>query len=160
MTMFPGFLSDRTKELAGNYDHVFRVPEWRNQRPGRQLWSCFQGSWATEPKSLPATMIMFPGFLSDRTKELAGNYHHVFRVPEWRNQRAGRQLWSCFQGSWATEPKSLPATIIMFPGFLSDGTKEMAGNYGLHDVVLALGWIQQAIPEFGGDPRQVRQSKY
>jgi carboxylesterase type B len=48
--------------------------------------------------------------------------------------------------------------MIMFPGFLSDGTKELAGNYGLHDVVLALGWIQQVIPEFGGDPRQVCQT--
>jgi hypothetical protein len=56
MIMFPGFLSDGTKELA----HI--------------------------------TVIMFPGFLSAGTKELARNYYHVYRVPERRNQRAGRQL--------------------------------------------------------------------
>jgi hypothetical protein len=39
-------------------------------------------------------MILFPGFLSDGTKELAGNYDHVSRVPERRNQRAGGQLWT------------------------------------------------------------------
>ncbi len=58
--------SDWTKELAGNNDHV-------------------QGSWAMEPKSEPATMIMYTGFLSDGTKELAGNYDHVSRVPERQN---------------------------------------------------------------------------
>ncbi len=111
MIIFPGFLSNGTKELAGNYDHVSRVPERRNQRDGWQLWSCFQSFWAMEPKSWQATMIMFPGFLSDGTKEMAGNYDHVSRVPEWRNQRAGWQQWS------------------YYTRLLSDGTKELAGNY-------------------------------
>ncbi len=44
-------------------------------------------------------MIMFPGFLSGGTKEVA------------------------------SQPKSRPVTMIMFTGFLSDGTKELAGNY-------------------------------
>ncbi len=127
MSMFPGFRSDRTKELAGNCDHVSRVPK-RQHRAGRQLWVCFQGSWATELKSWPATMIIFTGFLSDGTKELPSNNEYVSRVPERWNQRAGRQLWSYLQGFWVTEQKSWPATVIMFPGFLSDRT-ELAGNY-------------------------------
>ncbi len=47
--------------------------------------------------------------------------------------------------------------VYVCAGFLSDGTRELAGSYGVHDVGLALGWIQQAVAEFGGDPRQVGQ---
>ncbi len=42
----------------------------------------FPGFPSDETKEQAATMIMFTGFLSDRTKELAGNYDHVSRVPE------------------------------------------------------------------------------
>jgi hypothetical protein len=42
----------------------------------------FTGFLSDKPTSRPATMIMFTGFLSDGTKELAGNYDHVSRVPE------------------------------------------------------------------------------
>ena len=40
-------------------------------------------------------------------------------------------------------------------GFLSDGSSSLAGNYGLADVLLALKWVQRAIDDFGGNPRQV-----
>lgn len=40
-------------------------------------------------------------------------------------------------------------------GFLSDGTKYMPGNLGLEDVRVALGWVQQNIGDFGGDPGKV-----
>jgi hypothetical protein len=52
-------------------------------------------------------------------------------------------------------PDSHDMESSCFAGYLSDGTRELAGNYGVHDVVLALGWVKQAIAEFGGDPRQV-----
>lgn len=40
-------------------------------------------------------------------------------------------------------------------GFLSTGTKEATGNYGLKDQVMALRWINENIDRFGGDPDSV-----
>uniref|UniRef100_A0A8C5PHG2 Carboxylic ester hydrolase n=1 Tax=Leptobrachium leishanense TaxID=445787 RepID=A0A8C5PHG2_9ANUR len=40
-------------------------------------------------------------------------------------------------------------------GFLSTGTKEATGNYGLLDQVAALQWVQENIKHFGGDPQSV-----
>nr|XP_023401791.1 thyroglobulin-like [Loxodonta africana] len=40
-------------------------------------------------------------------------------------------------------------------GFLSSGSSEVSGNWGLKDEVAALTWVQTHIREFGGDPRRV-----
>lgn len=40
-------------------------------------------------------------------------------------------------------------------GFLSTGTNDLPGNYGLLDQVKALQWVQDNIEGFGGDPKQV-----
>jgi len=40
-------------------------------------------------------------------------------------------------------------------GFLSTGTPDATGNYGMKDQVAALRWVQENIAYFGGDPRQV-----
>lgn len=40
-------------------------------------------------------------------------------------------------------------------GFLALGTKEISGNQGMKDQVLALKWIQKNIATFGGDPSRV-----
>ncbi|XP_036063969.1 thyroglobulin isoform X1 [Onychomys torridus] len=40
-------------------------------------------------------------------------------------------------------------------GFLSSGSDEMAGNWGLLDQVAALTWVQTHIGAFGGDPQRV-----
>uniref|UniRef100_A0A5F8G4Q9 Thyroglobulin n=1 Tax=Monodelphis domestica TaxID=13616 RepID=A0A5F8G4Q9_MONDO len=40
-------------------------------------------------------------------------------------------------------------------GFLSTGSKEASGNWGLLDQVAALKWVQAHIGSFGGDPRKV-----
>ena len=40
-------------------------------------------------------------------------------------------------------------------GFLSLGTKEIPGNAGFKDQVLALRWVQKNIRSFGGDPHLV-----
>ncbi|XP_008568520.1 PREDICTED: thyroglobulin [Galeopterus variegatus] len=43
-------------------------------------------------------------------------------------------------------------------GFLSSGSSEVSGNWGLLDQVAALTWVQNHIREFGGDPRRVSLS--
>uniref|UniRef100_A0A4W2IQ22 Thyroglobulin n=1 Tax=Bos indicus x Bos taurus TaxID=30522 RepID=A0A4W2IQ22_BOBOX len=40
-------------------------------------------------------------------------------------------------------------------GFLSSGSSELSGNWGLLDQVVALTWVQTHIQAFGGDPRRV-----
>lgn len=40
-------------------------------------------------------------------------------------------------------------------GFLYGGTEEAPGNGGLYDQILALKWLQDNLPAFGGDPRRV-----
>ena len=40
-------------------------------------------------------------------------------------------------------------------GFLSTGDAASPGNYGLHDMVLGLQWVQENIHLFGGDPAKV-----
>ncbi|XP_033231927.1 esterase FE4-like [Belonocnema kinseyi] len=40
-------------------------------------------------------------------------------------------------------------------GFLSTGNGEAPGNFGLKDQVLALLWVQENIPNFGGNPQKV-----
>ncbi|XP_077023848.1 thyroglobulin [Tamandua tetradactyla] len=40
-------------------------------------------------------------------------------------------------------------------GFLSSGSSEVSGNWGLLDQVAALTWVQNHIGSFGGDPRRV-----
>ncbi|XP_027828679.2 thyroglobulin isoform X2 [Ovis aries] len=40
-------------------------------------------------------------------------------------------------------------------GFLSSGSSELSGNWGLLDQVVALTWVQTHIRAFGGDPRRV-----
>uniref|UniRef100_A0A182Y732 Carboxylesterase type B domain-containing protein n=1 Tax=Anopheles stephensi TaxID=30069 RepID=A0A182Y732_ANOST len=40
-------------------------------------------------------------------------------------------------------------------GFLCSNTKQIPGNAGVMDVVLAFEWVQKYISHFGGDPRQV-----
>ena len=42
-----------------------------------------------------------------------------------------------------------------FSGFLTAQNSVLKGNYGLHDQIEALKWVQENIKHFGGDPKQV-----
>lgn len=44
---------------------------------------------------------------------------------------------------------------LLCEGFLTLGTSDVAGNYGLKDQRFALQWVQSEIEKFGGDPAQV-----
>ena len=46
----------------------------------------------------------------------------------------------------------LPRYRLSTLGFLSLGSKEVPGNAGVRDQVMALTWVQENIREFGGDP--------
>jgi acetylcholinesterase len=45
-------------------------------------------------------------------------------------------------------------------GFLSMGTKEVPGNAGMKDQVMALKWVQRNIKHFGGDENKVTIAGY
>lgn len=45
-------------------------------------------------------------------------------------------------------------------GFLSTGTREYPGNYGMMDQVLALKWVRDHIKYFGGNPDSVTTLGY
>lgn len=45
-------------------------------------------------------------------------------------------------------------------GFLSTGTCDSPGNYGLMDQVLAFRWVQDHIQHFGGNPNSVTMFGY
>lgn len=40
-------------------------------------------------------------------------------------------------------------------GFMSTGTKECNGNFGLKDQIVVLEWVRDYIKNFGGDPNSV-----
>ncbi|XP_046742892.1 pyrethroid hydrolase Ces2a isoform X2 [Diprion similis] len=40
-------------------------------------------------------------------------------------------------------------------GFLSTGSKDLPGNNGMFDMILAVNWIKDYIEFFGGDPRKI-----
>ena len=42
-----------------------------------------------------------------------------------------------------------------FQGFLSDGTKDLSGNNGLFDMMLATEWVRNYIEFFGGNPKKI-----
>ncbi|GFY37994.1 acetylcholinesterase-1 [Trichonephila inaurata madagascariensis] len=40
-------------------------------------------------------------------------------------------------------------------GFLTSGTRDLPGNYGIWDILEALKWVRRNIGSFGGDPNQI-----
>ena len=45
--------------------------------------------------------------------------------------------------------------MLVFSGFICSGGKDLPGNYGLMDQILALQWVQNNIKAFRGDAGRV-----
>ena len=43
----------------------------------------------------------------------------------------------------------------MWAGFLGSGYPDLAGNYGLLDIIQALSWVKDTVRDFAGDPARV-----
>ncbi|XP_016869285.1 thyroglobulin isoform X6 [Homo sapiens] len=67
--------------------------------------------------------------------------------------------WPAIDGSFLAAVGNLIVVTASYRvgvfGFLSSGSGEVSGNWGLLDQVAALTWVQTHIRGFGGDPRRV-----
>ncbi|XP_021107473.1 thyroglobulin isoform X1 [Heterocephalus glaber] len=141
-------------------DSRFRAPEPLN-------WT---GSWdATEPRAscwLPGTRSPAPPGVSEDClylnvfvpENLAPNasvlvFFHNAREAEVSNGQL------TIDGSFLAAVGNLIVVTANYRvgvfGFLSSGSSELTGNWGLLDQVAALTWVQSHIGAFGGDPRRV-----
>ena len=48
-----------------------------------------------------------------------------------------------------------PFGFLSLPELSAESSQDVSGNYGLHDQIAALKWVQRNISAFGGDPDQV-----
>ncbi|KAL4842678.1 hypothetical protein H8958_015991 [Nasalis larvatus] len=73
--------------------------------------------------------------------------------------REGSEGWPAIDGSFLAAVGNLIVVTASYRvgvfGFLSSGSGEVSGNWGLLDQVAALTWVQTHIRGFGGDPRRV-----
>lgn len=71
----------------------------------------------------------------------------------------GSAAYHVYNGQYlATEGQVIVVTFnyrLGVLGFLSTGSEEIPGNFGLLDQVKALQWVQQNIERFGGNPKNV-----
>ncbi|XP_032109825.1 thyroglobulin isoform X1 [Sapajus apella] len=71
----------------------------------------------------------------------------------------GSEGWPAIDGSFLAAVGNLIVVTASYRvgvfGFLSSGSGEVSGNWGLLDQVAALTWVQTHIRAFGGDPRRV-----
>ncbi|KAM9626953.1 thyroglobulin isoform 1-T1 [Trichechus inunguis] len=138
----------------------FRAPEPLN-------WT---GSWdATKPRAScwqPGARTLTPPGVSEDCL-----YLNVF-VPEsvvpnasvlvfFHNTREGKEREGrlTIDGSFLAAVGNLIVVTASYRvgifGFLSSGSSDVSGNWGLMDQVVALSWVQTHIREFGGDPQRV-----
>uniref|UniRef100_A0AAR2LP25 Carboxylesterase type B domain-containing protein n=1 Tax=Pygocentrus nattereri TaxID=42514 RepID=A0AAR2LP25_PYGNA len=116
------------------------------------------GSWNATPSCLQ------PGDTTDSHSSEDCLYLNIF-VPGSVSQGAPVLIFFHNSGSGLLDGSYLAAVgnIIVVTanfrvaafGFLSTGSSALPGNYGLQDQAAALGWVQENIALFGGDPTRV-----
>ncbi|XP_036597527.1 LOW QUALITY PROTEIN: thyroglobulin [Trichosurus vulpecula] len=138
----------------------FRAPETYN-------WT---GSWEA---TVPRANCWQPGFGKASSPTVSEDclYLNVF-VPQNLSQNAsvlvffhntgeyrGRKEQLDLEGSFLAAVGDIIVVTASYRvgifGFLSTGSNEAPGNWGLLDQVAALKWVQDHISSFGGDPRQM-----
>ncbi|XP_006830780.1 PREDICTED: thyroglobulin [Chrysochloris asiatica] len=138
----------------------FQAPEplnwtgsWDATKPRASCWQ--PGARMPTPSGISEDCLYLNVFVPESVVPNASVlvfFHNTVEDPEREGQLAVDGSFLAAVGNLIVVTASYRVGIF---GFLSSGSREVTGNWGLMDQVAALTWVQTHIGEFGGDPRRV-----